>query len=357
MRLSFLGWAIALLLWPSKEIFAQVVRDSVFTCSDNCCCDIAVAPPAGVMISHVHRKGEWMLSYRLMNSATDGLLSGSSAIAANSVFTNYLMLPSSAQMNMHMFMAMYGVSNKLTLMTMFNYNSMSMEMAIFSNDAEHNHSSVAGKNNVMQTAGFGDVKVQALYDVLNSNKQQLVFSLGASLPSGNISLQGNSNDLVYTNSRLPYSMQMGSGTVDALTGISYMYHNRKIATGAQSTAVFRTYNNSVGYHLGNEYSLQAWMAYKYLNFLSTSVRAEYSVVNKISGKDASLYVYNEPSANPDNYGGQKLTLYLGSTWQIGSGIFKNNQLGVEYGLPVYQYVQGIQPRVSSFLYASWAFTF
>ncbi len=357
MRLYFLGGVLAILLVLPETIFSQTVCDTAMTCDAVCCCNTGVAAPAGVMLSHVNGEKEWMLSYRFMNSAAEGLLSGSAKVDNNSVFNTYLMLPSQSQMNMHMFMVMYGVSSKLTLMTMFNYNDMAMEMAMFSADQEHNHSADPSKNNVMQTSGIGDIKVQALYNVLTSKKQQLIVSMGASLPVGSIVLKGISNDVAYANSRLPYAMQLGSGTVDLLPGLSYLYYTNKWAAGSQITGAVRTYNNSVGYHLGNEISVQGWMAYKWLKFLSTSVRAEFCAANKISGKDALLYDHYEPSANPDNYGGQRASVYIGSAWQINSGVFKNNSLSIEYGLPFYQNVNGIQSKITSNLYASWAFTF
>jgi hypothetical protein len=357
MRLYFLGGVLAILLVLPETIFSQTICDTAMACDHDCCCSDGAAAPAGVMLSHVNAKKEWMLSYRFMNSTTDGLLSGSSAIDNNSVFVNYLMLPSRSQMNMHMFMVMYGVSSKLTLMTMFNYNSMAMEMAMFSANQEHNHSADPAKNNVMQTSGLGDIKAQALYNVLNSKKQQLIVSMGASIPVGSIALKGISNDVAYADRRLPYAMQTGSGTVDLLPGLSYLYYKNKWAAGSQIAGVVRTYNNSVGYHLGNEVSVQGWMAYKWLKFLSTSLRAEFCAANKISGKDASLYYYYEPSANPNNYGGQRASVYIGSAWQINNGFFKNNSLSIEYGIPFYQNVNGIQSKINSTLYASWAFTF
>ena len=60
----------------SAEIMAQ--QDSSQICESSCC-NNEVALPAGVMLGHVHSKGEWMLSYRYMNMAMKGIYQGNSS--------------------------------------------------------------------------------------------------------------------------------------------------------------------------------------------------------------------------------------------------------------------------------------
>ena len=50
--------------------------DSAKVCETHCCCSKEVALPVGVMLGHVHAKGEWMLSYRYMNMAMQGAFHG-----------------------------------------------------------------------------------------------------------------------------------------------------------------------------------------------------------------------------------------------------------------------------------------
>lgn len=344
----------ALLLLSFQRLSAQACPDSSACCADQCCCALNVAAPAGLMISHVNEGKEWMLAYRYMNNAASGLLSGTTAVSSAAVFNDYLMLPASAGMDMHMFMAMYGFSDHFTVMAMLNYNSMAMAMEMFSAD-QHHHSE--SNDQRMLISGPGDVKIHALYDVLRSKNRQIIISAGLSLPSGSITRKGIGDDVAYSGKNLPYAMQLGSGTVDALPGLSYFYTRDEIAFGAQSTATLHFYNNSVGYRFGNEMTCNAWLAYRWLSFLSSSLRAEYSLTGKIQGVDLSLYKYNEPSANPANYGGQRLSLYLGSAWQINKGAFKNMRFVFEYGRPLYLQVNGIQSKMTGTINTSLNYTF
>ena len=123
--------------------------DSLETCNASCICSTDPTP-SGVMISHVHYKNEWMVSYRYMNMGMNGLQSGVKSISENDVFTNYIMSPSSMKMDMHMLMGMYGITDRLTAMVMLNYTTSSMDMNMFSTDG-HNHAGMDG----MSTSTMG----------------------------------------------------------------------------------------------------------------------------------------------------------------------------------------------------------
>lgn len=330
------------------------------SCSSSCLCSIDPTP-AGVMISHVHQKNEWMISYRLMNMDMNGVLNGSKSIPSNDVFANYLMSPSKMRMDMHMLMGMVGITDRLTSMVMFNYGVNSMEMTPFTIEG-HIHPGMEGMNtktgaHSMKTAGFGDVKVQLLYGLIQRSNQQLLISGGLSLPVGSIQKKGSSVDMMYPNSRFPYSMQLGSGTVDFLPCINYLYQISDFTFNAQVSSVVRLGYNRVGYKLGNELTINPWIAYNWIDNLTSSVRFETTIWNKINGIDPTVYSYNEPSANSLNYGGKRANLFLGSTYQFQNGFFAKNRFGIEYGIPVYQNLNGIQMNLKHSIYLSWSITF
>ncbi len=334
--------------------------DSTMVCENNCCCAIAVPTPAGLMYSHVHSKGEWMISYRLMNMGMEGLRSGTSTISNNDVFNQYLMSPKNMQSNMHMLMAMYGVNSRLTLMLMANYISNSMEMLMFPGSGMNMPGMTVSPTESASTSvssGFGDFKVHALYHLLSSKKHQLILSAGVNIPTGNIHYLGASDDMMYSHKRMPYSMQLGSGSFDALPAIGYSYRKEELAAGVQLSGVYRMYHNQLGYRLGNEATANLWFAYRWLKLWSSSLRIETGMNDKIQGNDPLLYYYYEPSANPNNYGGQRTLLYMGTTVQINKGFLKNNKIGAEYGFPLYQRVNGIQAPVKSMINVYWSLNF
>jgi len=269
------------------------------------------------------------------------------------------------RMDMHMVMAMYGISNKLSVMAMLHYNVMQMNMNMLPGTM-HMHMdggtmvmTAGSSDNTMKStsSGLGDSKLYAVYSLLNKGVHHLILSAGVNLPTGSIRVKGADDDMMYAGSRLPYMMQLGSGTVDFMPGVTYLMKADKFSYSGQFTTVLRPFNNALNYHLGNEYVLNAWAAYQWLPWISTSLRAEGNYVNTISGQDASLFSIIEPSADPLNYGGQNVNAYLGLNFYLDRGFLKNNKLSIEYGMPVYQNVNGIQLAAKSTVYAGWLISF
>ena len=101
--------------------FNLLCQSEMTSCDESCHC-INNLTPAGVMVSHVHPKNEWMLSYRFMDMAMLGVLSGTKKMDELDVFNLYLMNSKKMRMDMHMLMGMYGLTDRLTAMVMLNYN-------------------------------------------------------------------------------------------------------------------------------------------------------------------------------------------------------------------------------------------
>ena len=348
MQLKQIVFFLLLLLSIGKTNAQSVATDSMVCEKGGCCCGNDPTP-AGIMISHVHLKNEWMISYRFMGMNMSGINSGTERVGQDKVLNSYFASPTLMQMNMHMLMAMCGVTDKLTVMGMLNYSSSYMEMTMPAGKNYHRHS--------MATAGIGDSKLYALYALKKTMTSQLLLSAGINLPTGSIKLEGPVDAMMYPGTRYPYAMQLGSGTVDVLPGLTYLSQKNKLTFSAQILGVIRTASNVHGYRLGNEASVNCWGAWQWLSFISSTVRLEGNVCEKISGSDPSLDTYSEISANPSNYGGKRLTAYIGTSFQTKTGLFKNNRLSAEYGLPFYQNLNGLQMTAKNTFYLAWSITF
>ena len=237
-------------LLSASSLLAQTLSETR-VCQEHSCHNNPT--PVSVMTSHVHHKNEVMLSYRFMNMDMKGIYAGTQAVDKNEVFNNYLAAPD--KMRMHMIMAMYGVTNRLTVMAMLNYNTNSMAMSLFTKSG-HVHAGATGDTSGvhhMNTSGVSDIKLNVLYNVLNVSNQQLIVSVGMSLPIGNIKTKGAADDAMYPNRNYAYSMQLGSGTYDFLPCLSYWVQKNKATFSAQLSSVIRMNTNALGYKLGNEY--------------------------------------------------------------------------------------------------------
>jgi hypothetical protein len=358
---NFLLKSIFTVFFLFNVVFVNSQTDSVLVSFSKECLCSNDPTPAGVMISHLHKKKEWMLSYRFMSMGMGGILKGTEAVSQNDLFVDYLMAPDKMRMDMHMVMGMYGITDQLTSMVMFNYNINKMDMSMFP-QAEmdmpemHSHGSSLDFHS-MNTSGFSDVKLHLMYGLINRSYHQLLISVGLSLPLGSVQIKGSFDDMMYPNKRLPYAMQLGSGTLDVLPCLNYLFQKNKVTFSSQISGAIRTFLNSVGYKLGEEVVSNSWFAYNWLKSFSSSFRIEASSLGVITGSDNTIYKLNEISANPINYGGQKVSGFVGSSIQFKKGFLKNNRLTFEYGIPMYQKLNGIQMKINHSLFASWSYAF
>lgn len=357
MYLSISGWVTSLMLLFSalmargQSDSMGVVRDNT-GCNEYCC--FTETAPVGMMYTHLHPKGQWMLSYRYMYMSMGEMYDGNEKISNEEILNSYIMSSSHMNMQMHMFMAMYGLSERITLMAMLNYNRNEMTMAVASNG--HHHGGAGPVSNKLITNGFGDTKIAAMVGLIDQQQHCLLFIGGVSIPSGSIQQEGGSGEM-YEGERLPYAMQLGSGTWDFLPGINYEYKKGSFSYDAQILSTLRTGYNRVGYRLGNDLTLNNWVAYQWTNSFSTSARLEGYTAGSLSGADPDLYAWYEPAANPANYGGSRLSAYAGVNYGIRTGALRNHKLGAEFGIPLYQYLNGPQQATKATLYASWLVVF
>ena len=64
-----------------------------------------------------------------------------------------------------------------------------------------------------------------------------------------------------------------------------------------------------------------------------------------------------PTARVDLRGGKRVDAVIGLNYLHSSGILKGNRLAVEFGLPIYQYLDGPQLETDYRLMAGWQFAF
>ena len=293
--------------------------------------------PIGVMGDHYHKKGELMFSYRWMMMNMDGNLSGTDNIQNEQIFDHYMVAPQSMNMQMHMLGMMYAPSDRVTLMLMANYlqNDMDLKMRMM-NGMIMDFSTAS--------SGFGDVKLGVLYKLLNKNRQSLHLNATLSIPTGNIEQKDVTPMSTPNEIQLPYPMQLGSGTVDATIGTTYLGQNESISWGAQPMATFRLNENENDYKLGNQIQLNLWGAYKISNTMSTSLRMQMQSIGEIEGADPNLNPMMVTTADTDNFGGESINLGIGTNFYVRNGVLKGVRVAAEYLMPIHQDLNGIQMK-------------
>jgi hypothetical protein len=291
-----------------------------------------------------------MVSYRMMRMEMDGNRNGTDELSPLEIsgdFANVTgvgpatlrIVPTEMTMDMHMLGAMYAPTDYLTLMVMGNYLKREMD-----------HITFAGGNADLQigefttkTSGWGDTKVAGLFKVFESGHTNVLAKVGLSLPTGSLDEEDDILNPMGARQtiRLPYAMQLGSGTYDFEPAVTYTGHKGQLGWGAQYQAVIRLGENDESYTLGDKHSVSAWGSYGWNENIRNSIRLIAETEDSIDGSDSNI-AGPVQTANPDNYGGERIELGLGMDLLGTKGQLAGHRLGFEVTLPLHQDLNGPQ---------------
>jgi hypothetical protein len=297
--------------------------------------------PLGLMGEHTHKAGEWMLSYRYGHMAMEQNRANTDNVSDASVLANFMAAPTDMDMNMHMFGAMYAPSDEVTLMAMLPYTEKSM-----------NHITRTGMRFGTESDGIGDAKLGALIPLWDGPGQHLHLNAGVSLPTGSIN-EKDQTPMGYV--RLPYPMQLGSGTFDLTPSLTYRWYGDDWSFGSQLRAAVRLGRNDNNYSLGNEVGLSTWGAYRFNDIISTSLRLDGSRWGDIDGADSSLNPMMVPTARADLRGGRRIDGSIGVNLHLPE--WDGQRFAVELGTPLYEKLDGPQLSSDWKLTAGWQYAF
>jgi len=301
-----------------------------------------------VLGSHVHPAGQWMLGYEYMFEHMDGNRDGTHRVSQGRVLDQFATAPTNMTMQMHMAMGMYAPSKDLTVMAMLPYILKSM-----------NHVTRDGFRFTETSEGLGDLQLRGLYTVYAREgfRHRFLLNAGISIPTGSIDEKDFGPDRSLGRARLEYPMQLGSGTVDLLPGLTYLGQTETWAWGAEFIPTVRLGRNHLDYRLGNRYRLSAWVGWKLTEWMSISGRLDGQLWENISGADRSLDPMDEPTKDTKVQGGRRLDALLGVNFYVPQGILKGVRLAVEAGAPLYQSLNGPQLQTDWLVHvgAQWTF--
>lgn len=341
-----------LLLLPTLALAGGVHRDAAQASVAAASVGPSSHAPIGVMGDHTHKAGEWMVSYRVMHMGMDGLQDGRDKLSAAQV-TGSMMAPGRAMvaptrmsMDMQMLGLMYAPSDSVTLMAMTSYQSRKMD-----------HLTRMGLSFTTETAGLGDTRLAGLFNIYRSDDgaHRVHFTAGLSMPTGSIDEKDDTPAMA--DAKLPYGMQLGSGSYDLMPALTYQGYAGVFNWGAQASAFLPLERNANDYRLGNMGALTAWIARKASEYVSTSLRLQAESQADIDGEREDLNPMMVTTADPRNYGGEFASLSYGLNVYVPGGMFQGHRFALEYTVPLYQKMNGIQLQREPAVTAGWQLAF
>jgi hypothetical protein len=324
--------------------------------------------PIGVMGDHMHEAGEWMVSYRYRHMVMEGNEGGTDDLSPEQIVTTIpnrffgqpmqpptlRVVPTDMTMEMHMLGAMYAPTDWVTAMLMVNYVDKEMDHITFQGPVG---TARLGKFTT-RSSGFGDTRLTGLFRLYEDTAHHLHLSAGISFPTGATT---ETDQVLAPNGqrptqRLPYPMQLGSGTYDLLPGLTYTGNLGDIAWGAQYTGVVHLGTNDEGYSLGDDHRLTAWASYLWRPWASASFRVEGQHIGNIDGQDPEI-VAPVQTADPDRQGRDRVDILFGFNLAGETGLLRGHRVAFEFGLPVYQDLEGPQLETDWLLTAGYQYSF
>ncbi len=308
--------------------------------------------PISVMGDHLHEKGEWMFSYRYRQMSMDDLSDDGDSLSpediASSVSNPFFgaagqpptlrVVPTDMTMDMHMLGFMYAPSNRVTLMVMGQYVQKDMNHITFQGPSGINRLGTFKT----RSSGLGDTRVSALIGLQKRANRTTHLNLGVSLPTG--SSEETDQVLAPTGMqptlRLPYPMQLGSGSYDPILGLTHTEFREGYSFGGQWTSILRVEDNDHSYRYGDQHTATGWIAWQANRQLSLSSRLSWNSQGDVDGRDA-LIVAPVQTADPDRQAGRRWDLGLGLNWS-GQGDWRGHRVGLEWLIPIDQDLDGPQ---------------
>ena len=300
-------------------------------------------PPIGVFGEAVHHRGELKLSYRLQIGNQPGLQQGRTEVQPSQIAASYPggSIPLSLRSYAHLIELTWKPVETLTLFVTLPFYERTLDQVVES----------TGQRFSVSVRGFGDVIFNGLYQVFVDDIHRVHLNLGLSLPSGSTNETAEAPaGLTGVNpgslQRLPYAMQLGSGTLSLRPGFTYNGLYEKTFWGGQLLGALQAGSNSEGYKLGNQYSLTGWVGRRWKSWLRTSFRMQWQQWFNPTGEDDKMNPALSPLANPAFQAGRRLDALFGVDFYVEKGRLRGSRISIEAGLPAFQDLEGPQLRTS-----------
>lgn len=307
--------------------------------------------PIGVMADHTHAAGEVMLSYRYSAMTMSGNQIGTDDVDPDFIATTVpnrfagrpgqpptlRVVPVDMTMQMHMLGAMYAPTDVLTLMAMVPYVRKHMEHITYQGGMGTNR---LGRFTTV-AEGLGDVSLTAMASIVKIEHRRLHTSFGLVAPTGAVD---DTDDVLAPNGmrptlRLPYPMQVGSGSWAAKPGVTYAGHDGPWSWGLQYAGTVYLEDNDEGWSRGDVHQITGWGARLIAPSVSASLRLTAETEDDIAGIDPAI-VAPVQTADPANQGGERVAVLSGVNWQPRGAT--NHRLALEVGYTVWQDLNGPQ---------------
>lgn len=305
--------------------------------------------PFGVTGDRTYEAGRLVLWYRFEGKRWDGYRIGTNPVALSSVLNTFEVAPLRMATAVQKVGVAYGLSDWLTLEGQVPFLVNKVQDLT---TTDTTFKVLSGFQVDSDRFGFGDVRAVAHLQVLDRTSYRAHVTGGVSIPVGSF-YQDAVNPLTSQVERLPFPMQIGSGTWDGIAGFTLTAQHPSTSTGIQAMGLFRPHWNELNYRLGHQVETSVWGSYALSDWVSLSARIFAHWQGDPTGSFQGIDPLENPAGNPQLQGGTQVDLPLGINVYFPEGRFEGHRLGVEWAIPIHQDLDGPQLERNWTLHIGW----
>ena len=300
-----------------------------------------------------HFADRFRFGYQYLQARFEDYQDGTHRLSIADVQTLYPVVPAKITQEAHLFKIGYELNNRLLL----NLQVPLIRQSTF-------HFGPPGgifEEFTIDTAGLGDIALSAAYVAWVEDNHAVIAEGGFSFPTGSIEELGRTPRSATMDTIVPYTMQLGSGTVDFKPAISYVGNSDWLEWGTRAQGTIRLGRNSRDYSLSHRFTLRNWITLTTYRLVQPSLRLTTEIWDRIHGADRALFgrrsdgsLFNPaPVTDPDLYGGEKVSAGLGLRFPIRNGFLSGQTVELEGSIPLFQNLNGPQPNESWRFSVAW----
>ncbi len=305
--------------------------------------------PVDVHGTHIHQEKEWMVSYQFHFMEMRGNRDGERRLSFAEVLAEFPVTPTRMTVQTSVAEVMYGLTDRVTLMAMIPHHRKKME-----------HVTRSGVRFTTLSEGVGDIMLGVHLLVKKSGSHWWIVSPHLGLPTGSIDERDATP--AGANQKLPYPMQLGSGSVDFIPEVNYLWQTKESLLGAHAMVRLSLDENDNGYRVGDRYHLGLFFSRKLSRRWAASARLDGKWWANYSGADPDLDPAGVPTADPHRRGGRRIETLLGinlfnPSKHANLTATKGHRFTFELGIPVHQSLDGPQLETDWTGHFAWQWTF
>ncbi len=325
-----------------------------------------------ILSLHINRNSfeRWNIGYRFLYASFDGYRDGTddldlhTEILGSPLAGKFPVTPTTITQQAHLVEVSYSATQKL---------SFGLQLPFIRQSSDHESIVVTEVDGVVYdfsefnitSSGLGDISLSASYLAWRRENNHLLVSLGINMPTGSIDELGPTPRDPPNDTLLPFTMQLGSGTWDLAPALAFSGRRGKVRWGLRTSATLRLGENDRGYTLGDRFNLSGSLSGKTGTWAEPFLRLSLQKTGRIDGRDEELMVslpngaliFPAPVTNPAFFGGEEIELRLGGKFSLGQSALKKVIINAEFGLPLYQSLNGPQPKELGRFDLGWGWSF